>query len=198
MNDLFSRRPIGSAGTEILTLAAAKRSLSIEDDFTGDDVLIQEYLDSAHDYIGRSFNLQLRKQDLELGFRCFPREDRIQIPIWPIQAVLYFRYIDSSGNSHDLTEGTGYKTALDAMPAEVVLPYTGTWPSAVLDTTYPVKVGVTAGYLKGDSPESYPVPGGLMQAMRLLVGRMYEYNSPEVDDATEETLRRLMSNVRLH
>ena len=191
----WSTRPLGAPAEDILTVAAAKAALAIESDFTGDDSLIETYRDFARDHIETSFNLKTRTQEVELLLQCFPRGHKLQIPFGPVQSVEYVRYVDANDEEHDFT---GYETRLYANPPEILLKYAGTWPASALKAADAVRIGLTVGYLKGDSPESYPVPNVIPQAMRLLIGHAYENNAPMVDDATELVLRRLLANTRLY
>jgi len=179
-----------------ITLAQAKKSLEIDEDFTEDDGLVQELIDFAVDFLETGYDIRLSAQRVEYSLGSFPRGNRFPIRIWPVQEVEYFKYTDSGGNETTLVENTNWKAKLTSYPAEIVLPYNATWPGVTLDTVDPLKLGLLVGFVTGDSPEPLPRPACIFQSLRLLIGEGFEERAPRVNDTTAAVIRTLMVNVK--
>lgn len=199
----WSLRLVGPALSEPLSLSQAKLHLKIDDSLTEEDDAITDYVSSAREYLEQAYNLRFAQQQVELLIAQFPTDDRFKLPIWPVQSVDYFRYQDIQNNSYDLLPGIGYLTRLFRKPCELVLPFGAVWPPITLTTADAIQVGLTVGYLRGDSPETLPVPFQAIQAMKLLIGHMYENHSAVTLGTLDQTtptamgVVNLMQNVRL-
>ncbi len=179
-----------------ISLAQAKKSLEIPDDFDGDDSLVLELIAFATDYIEKTYDFALRAQRVEYMLQAFPAGP-IEIPIWPVQSIQYFRYqLASGGAPVELVLGTNYKARLHVKWPQLVLPYNQFWPNGILDTADPITVGLTVGWVRDDSPETLPLPSLVFQACRLLLGGAYEQRQPATDDETERKVRHLLANLR--
>lgn len=191
----YSIRQLGPPAIDCpLTLDQAKKSLEIELDFTDDDTLIDELRVFARDYIEKTFDARLNVQTVEQLEQCFPR-GAFDLRVWPVQAVEYFRYRDSAGDDHELTEGTHFKARLYTNPCQVLLPFSGSWPGATLDTADPIRIGLRVGFITDGSPETLPMPASVVQACRLIVGQSYEHREPFMDDTLAQTVRAILQNT---
>lgn len=72
-------------------------------------------------------------------------------------AITSFTYKDSDGTTHAMTEGADFIVDADSRPGRVMLPYSGSWPTATLWPASPIKIRFTAGMSPGDVEESIKV-----------------------------------------
>lgn len=205
----FSLQLITPPAREPWTLNQAKDHLRIERDFTDEDDQIELYMLAAREYVEGAFNLCLLEQLWEMSLPNFPYEDTIRFPLWPVREVTYFRYTDLSDVTNimsvgGLASGATLRTRLSRKPAEIILAFGQSWPGTVLQTGDGIRIGLSCGYVRGDSPETLPIPNKVLQAMRLLLSHMYE-NRAVVTLGTLDTttplaigLMHLIGNDRLY
>lgn len=194
---------------EPITLTQAKQHLRVPDDLTEFDDLITEYMLSARDFIERTYGLPIMPQKVRLSLAQFPRADRVRLPVWPVQRVDAGRYYTIDGVAHPFTFGDSSTQPvpdlllrLSRKPAEIVVPWAHIWPPAVLQTADAVQFDLTVGFVRGDSPETLPVPAVVLQALRLLIGHMYDIGAAVTvigrpSEPLVLGLDAMMTNVRL-
>ena len=199
----FSLRVITPAAGEPLTLAQAKSHLKIPADLTDEDADVQLYLSAARDYIEQAYNVRFMPQQIEIIFHFFPKGDRFLLPLTPIQSVDYIHYTGSDLVERSLDPTKDVRLSIHRKPAQIVLPWAQVWPPIILDTADAVRIGVTAGFITGGSPETLPLPFGALAAIRLMITHMYENRSAVTLGTLEKTdpvalgIDHLMGNVRL-
>lgn len=131
-------------------------------------------------YLGRSLALQI----LEYGSNSFTAwnwQDGIELPMGPVVRVESFSYVNEAGETVILDDGTASPTLVQyeldtySDPAQVRLPYSGSWPVA---RSHPgsIRIRYLAGYtVPGESPTpDYPLPWSIKAAMLLVLGHLYE------------------------
>ncbi len=199
----FSLRRLSLPAAEPLSLNEAKAHLRIPLDITEFDDLVDGLIAAARTYLEENNNILLVKQDVELILQCFPVEDRIRIPIWPAQAVNYIRWRAADNTTGEMSADIDYDVRIFRKPAEIVLRFAKIWPPIVLATADPVSIGLTIGFLSGDSPELLPMPATVKQSMKLLVDHWYRNGSDVtigslmVSAKLARGVDSLMKNVRL-
>lgn len=181
--------------SEPVTLAKAKAHLRIDPSLVDDDDWVTDCITGAREYLERAYDLKVMPQRWEMRLQNFPHDDRIRFPIGPVQAIPYFKYMDTGGNITSLTVGKGsgfdLLTRLQKKPAEIVLPFGRVWPAVILQMADPIQIGLDLGYVTGASPEVLPMPGQVRQAMYLLIDHYYNNRSAV-------TLGSLMRSDPLH
>jgi len=136
------------------------------------DALITSYAIAAEDYVqwrtGRSFF----ETDYETAFDCF--KDELALPYGtPIKEV-EIKYFDSEGNDAVAVDEDLYFINNAGLIGTVVLHLNKLWPSVTLRP----RAGVQVLYTGGD--DDVDVPNGIKQAVRLLVGAMWEHREGEI------------------
>lgn len=196
--------------SEPITLTRAKTHLKIDPLLTEEDDDIQDYIAAARSYLEETFFVRIMPQKVEMQISQFPREDRIRLVAWPIRSIDYVRYTDINGNVGEMNVGTSTTagatvlTRLNRKPCELKLPFAKIWPTAVLQESDGVQIGMSVGYLRGDSPETLPIPPAVIGAMKLLITNFYENRSAVTNGTLDKTdplaisVGHLMANVRLY
>ena len=202
--------------TEPLTLSQAKAQLGITDDQTDFDALIggtgsgDGYISTARNYIEETYGIAILKQRVRFTIAQFPWEDTIRLPLWPVQSCDAMGYTTADNMFNPMSVGDNtlipipnVLTRLSRKPAELVLPFGQIWPPATLQTTDGVQADFTIGYIRGDSPETLPVPSVVYQAMRLLIGHYFMNREAATvigrpSEALVLGIDSLMANVRLY
>jgi uncharacterized phiE125 gp8 family phage protein len=152
---------------EPVTLEEAKSHRRIES--SDEDVLIVGFIEAAREWCEGYQNRAFITQTWELALDCFPPEDRIRIPKPPLQSVESIKYYDTDETEHTFSADS-YHVDTYSEPGRVVLKYGETWPSDTLRTANGVIIQFTAGY----SDTAATVPEKVKQAIKVLVGHLYE------------------------
>jgi len=186
---------------EPLTVADARAHSRVTQ--TAEDGLIQDYIKAARRYAEGVLNKQLITATWRQKFNAFPGE--IKIPVMPYQAneptTTTIAYLDSNGDSQDLTEGTHFRVAADAWPAIIYPEYGTEWPA-----TYDDLEAVTLTWKAGYGDDSEYIPDTIRQALRLAVALQIEFREPIVVGAgvkaiplnTVDTLLGLHGTARVY
>lgn len=190
-------RVVNQPYEEPLELEAVKAHLRV--DFSDEDAMIQGYITAARELAETECGRAFVTQDWELGLDDFPYGDRFRLPGGQLQEVLSFVYTDSELQDHTMTAGTDYVLNQYAEPAEVVLPFSGMWPAAVLNTASAVRIQFRLGY-----ETAADVPTQATQAMLMLIGDWYVNREDVVIGRTSTVaaklpngVDRLLTNLRL-
>jgi uncharacterized phiE125 gp8 family phage protein len=164
--------------TEPVTVAEVKAALNI--DFSDDDALIEDFITAAREYYEANTNLALLTQTVTQVVEGFPRP-RVNNPLglirlfkYPIQSLSSVTYYDEDDNVQTLTVGGGTpEVELDsyAMPSTIFLntKNLSAWPATRTDRPNAVTLVYTCGYTSAAL-----VPQAVKNAIKLLVGEMYE------------------------
>ena len=167
---------------EPVALADIKAHLRITG--TDEDALLTAMIEAARDYCEKYQNRAYITQTWELALDRFPpenyirifnlplqavSENYIRIPLPPLQSDLSVKYYGTDDTEYTFPV-TDYQVDIHSQPGRVVLGYGKSWPSITLRPANGVIITFTAGY--GDTADD--VPEGVKQAIKVLVGNMYE------------------------
>lgn len=179
--------------TEPITTAEAKLFLRV--DVTTDDSLIDSLVTAARQQIEEEIHRSLITQTWTLRMDSWPdypaHYDR-GIPLFrpPVQSVTSIQYVDTSGSTQTLA-AADYRVDATTSPGRVHPVWGTVWP-AIRFVTQAITVEYTAGY--GDGASS--IPGAILQAMRLLLGDMYELRSETmVGSRMQPTMRKAVERL---
>ena len=155
---------------EPLSLEEIEDHLRLSETSTGaEDAVLLFFLETARRYAERVQNRAYLEQVWTLTLDTWPKGDYIQIPRPPLIGVASVVYYATGGTAATMTAGNYYVDTASE-PGRVHLGYGETWPSETLRPANGVAVTFTAGY--GSVPTA--VPTEIKQALKLLVGHMYE------------------------
>ena len=156
---------------EPLTLEEAEDHLRISETSTGvEDDLVLGYITAARRYSEKFQNRAYLHQTWNLILDDFPNGDYIEVPLPPLVSVTHVKYYPTGGTAATMTAST-YIVDTDSEPGRVHLGYGEVWPSATLRPANGVEVQFICGY--GSAASSIPLE--IKQAIKLLVGHMYEH-----------------------
>ena len=174
--------------SEPVTLAEAK--LHVRQDLDTDDTLITGLITAAREEVERISWHALLTQTWELVLDRWPAGDAIELPRPPLQSVTSVKYTDSSG-AETTWSAANYVVDTDSTPGRIVLAYSVTWPTVVLQPTGGIRVRYVAGWTSAAN-----VPQAIKQALLLLVGHWYETREDTVKAATDTIARGVADLLR--
>jgi uncharacterized phiE125 gp8 family phage protein len=190
--------------SEPITLAEARRWLNMtDDDDTEQDpeieLLIRAMRRYAEAYTGRRFC----DTELELCLDYFPRV--IEFPVAPLIGVDYVRYIDTNGelqSFYDAGSPTIGASLVDidlrSRPGRIQPAYGEQWPTIRGGDFNPVRIGFTAGYGTGGSPEDLSViPAELKVWMRQRLATLFENREAIIVGVSVNEIPRAMHDALL-
>ena len=156
---------------EPLTLEQIESHLRLSETSTGaEDGLLQIFLTAARRYCELVQGHAYIEQTWKLILDDFPSGAFIKIPRPPLMSVTHVKSYGTGGTATTMTAGR-YYVDTDSEPGRVHLGYGESWPSTVLRPASGVEVQFVAGY--GSAASS--VPSEVKQAIKLVVGHMYEH-----------------------
>lgn len=167
--------------SEPVSLAELRAWLGMTDDNDTEQdgemlVLLAAFRRYAEKYTGRRFV----DTDLELLLDCWPGHV-LELPVAPIVAVDYIRYLDVNGALQTLYDVTGSPSVgedlvqIDLEGRRIQPAYGTAWPYLRGYDFSSVRVGFTAGYGTGGSPEDLSViPAELKVWLRLRLATLFE------------------------
>jgi uncharacterized phiE125 gp8 family phage protein len=164
---------------------------SAEDEYI--EGLITVARDIVQDHTGR----RLINQTWNYYIDEWPCKDNIKLPYAPLVSVSSIKYTDCNGTVYTLSTDE-YIVDTNSEPGRIVLPYDGNWPSVTLYPVNPINIEYVSGY--GTSTN---VPKTIKQAMKLIVGDLYENRENSRDTKYGElkeiplAARRLLANKRV-
>ena len=153
---------------EPVTLTEARQHLRI--DALDEDDLILSFIKAATKYSENTQNRAYMDQTWDLTLDIFPNGDIINIPLPPLQSVSSVTYYGTGGTSNTLTAST-YVVDINSEPGRLSLAYNEVWPNETLRPVNGVVVRFVAGYGSATSA----VPNMAKQAIKLMVGHMFEH-----------------------
>ena len=153
---------------EPVTLTEARQHLRI--DALDEDDLILSFIKAATKYSENTQNRAYMDQTWDLTLDIFPNGDIINIPLPPLQSVSSVTYYGTGGTSNTLTAST-YYVDTNSEPGRLSLAYNEVWPNEALR---PVN-GVVVRFLAGYGSTTSAVPNMAKQAIKLMVGHMFEH-----------------------
>ena len=156
---------------EPLTLEQIEDHLRLSETSTGaEDGLLLIFLASARRYCELVQGHAYIEQTWQLVLDDFPSGDYIEIPRPPLMSVTHVKSYGTGGTTTTMTAGRYYVDTA-SKPGRVHLGYGESWPSTTLRPASGVEVQFVAGY--GSAASS--VPQEVKQAIRLVIGHMYEH-----------------------
>ena len=158
---------------EPIGLDQAKAHLRIDDD--SDDEMILSLITAARMMAEQILNRPLITQTLVYKLDAWPDGDII-LPRPPVQSVTSVAYVDSAGDSQTWDSGS-YDVFLDDWNPRIAPVYGGTWPTALAQNDA-IAVTYVAGY--GDTGLVVPAP--ILQAMLLMVDKLYAGDCEKTGD----------------
>lgn len=165
--------PITGTVTEPITLQEARLHLRLDADGSpashSDDsivsMLISVARQAAEQYLGKTIAMQ----SFELALDVFP-EGPVSLETWPVVSITSIEYQDPNGVVQTLTPDK-YVFDYFSKPAQIVVKEI--WPPTKNETNA-IKITFVAGHTDGQSPNVYPLPIPVKQAMLLTIGHLYE------------------------
>lgn len=161
---------------DVITLDDAKKQLKLED-FTFDDALIQEYINSAVSEAENIANRALYTKLYSIRFDSW-RQDVVP-KIQRINTITAFFYIDEDGNEVDLTASiSDYVELIQINEYASMIRFKDfdNLPNLAEDTFNAVRFTVNVGYSKAT------LPAQIKQAVKLLVTDSYNFRNTRVQD----------------
>ena len=159
---------VTAPASEPITTSVAKVHLRV--DHSVDDTLIDALCAAAREYVETGTRRKCITQTWDLKLDRFPGGDTIWLPFPPVTSVTSISYLDTNGDSQVLAT-TVYDTSFPSGPkadcARISLAYQQTWPQTY-DAINAVTIRFVCGYASASA-----VPGGLVAAMKLLLGHWY-------------------------
>jgi uncharacterized phiE125 gp8 family phage protein len=200
------------AAGEQITLAEAKLHLRVDDDGGSppahpDDPLITALISAAREWCEGYTGLALVPQTFELGGSSFGSSSLwmpcscyryssdgvsqqynsyVELPMGPVSSVAQVTYIDGEGAEQTIAS-SDYVLDDYSNPARLYTAFGSSWPTAQ-NSANSSRIRYRAGYdLPADSPNPNPIPFSIVQAMKLIIGHLYE-NRENTTDANLELL----------
>ena len=132
--------------------------------------MILSFIEAATDYCEDLQNRAYMDQTWDLTLDGFPNGDIINIPLPPLQAVSSVTYYGTGGTPNTMTT-TSYVVDTNSEPGRLSLAYNEVWPN---ETLRPVN-GVVIRFVAGYGSVATAVPTMTKQAIKLMVGHMFEH-----------------------
>lgn len=151
-----------TAPTDPVTLAQARLHLRVTD--TSEDALITSLITAARQYCEHYTRRAIGAQTLEIALEEFPDDDEIELPMSPVTAITYVKYIATDGTLTTLSSGS-YSLDDYSHVSRVLLAYNTCWP-----LTQDVDNAVFIRYVAGATT----TPATVIAAMKLMIGHLYE------------------------
>lgn len=172
---------------EPVALADAKAHLRI--DHTLEDALIQSLIITSRLHIEAALGLALITQSWSYSLDRWPRTQRLNMPIRPVQAVASVRVWSSDGTSTTLPPSSFF---LDGQGLPARLAWLGTGPLADPERTVNgIEIAFTAGF----GAASSDVPATIQHAILLLVAHWYENREPIEIGTTTNAIPAMVSEL---
>lgn len=159
---------------EPVTLAEGRRWLNMtDDDDTDQDPEILLVLKAMRRYAEKYTGRRFCDTELELLLDCWPGR-RFEIPVAPLLAVNYVKYLDTGGTLQTL-DASKYEVDIKSVPGRIQPAYMETWPSLRGGDLNAVQIGFAAGYGTGGSPDDLSViPEELKVWLRIRLATLFE------------------------
>lgn len=190
---------------EPITLAEARAHLVMDDDLTGDNSLISEFIIGAREKIEQFTNRSIVTQTLKLYLDAWPYDKRadghpsqIILRRPPVQSVTSVQYVDTDGVTQTF-DSSKWVADTDAEPGRLYPAYGEVWPP-VRAQPKAITVTYTAGY-GVPSVDSDAVPVLIKRAAYLTVNSWYENREEFLVGVTvnelPEGVKRVLSSLRI-
>jgi len=187
----FALRQTAAPAAEPVTLDETRNHLRVEHD--RDDVLIEQQIASARDYIEGETGRQLITATWLLAFDAFP-STVIRIPKPPLQSITSVKYYDGDGVQQTM-DAADFQVDVYAEPGRITPAYGTSWPTtrAMLNA---VQVTFVAGFGDASTDVAAAVLGQkLRQAVLLMVAHMYEFREPVITGTIVNTVPMAVKSI---
>jgi len=165
---------------DALTLAQAKLHLRVDN--SDDDALITSIVSAATDYVERRSNRSLCARVWNAEADRFPTAGReMVIAKSPFVSVQTLSYVTTNAATITLVQDTDYRVTVANDIGRIRLPLGATQWAATAAIPDAVRVTFTAGYAT-----QALIPQGLVQAVRLMLGHLYENREAVSENAGSE------------
>lgn len=141
-----------------------------------DEGLISDLIPAARERAEEFTGLCLAPSTWE--YRVDSLDDRIRIPMQPITSITSVEYVDTDGNVQTLSTSL-YVADIHRRPPEIRRGWNVIYPT-VRNEPGCVRITFEAGPTDGESPNPYPLPRPIYQAMMLIIGHLYEHREDVV------------------
>lgn len=183
-------------GSSTLVTPPTGLPVSVEDlkahtriDHATEDPQLTQLVKAATTWVEQKTRRALLTQTWDIRLDYFPR--LVELPWTPLQTVDTVEYIDDTGATATLTEGTHYQVDQYSAPPVMAPAYGTVWPVLRGETLNAVRIRVTVGYGK---PKD--VPKDLRYAILMLCDHWYEHRGAISELRLEETPMALQSILR--
>lgn len=166
--------------SEPITTAEAKIHLRVEHGV--DDELIGTLIPAARHTVETGTGRKCGSQTWDMKLDCFP-SGAIVLPYPPVSSVTSVTYVDSNGTTQTWSSAyytTDLPSGDDSAPARIYPIYGQSYPS-IRSQRNAVTVRFVCGFTT--------VPGGMLAAMKLLIGHWYANREAVVVGAISQTLQ---------
>jgi len=134
---------------------------------------------------------QLLTATYDYYLQKFPSDDFIKLPYGNLATVTSVSYTDSDGTVTTMTVTTDYLVETNGEGiGRIVLPYEGTWPTATLYPSNPIKIRYTCGWTAAAS-----IPKPLKRAVKLAAEDSYYHFDRH--DILKEAIQNLCASYRV-
>lgn len=169
-------RPSNNVAAEPITLDTARLHLRLDTEGSPpahpDDSLVEALITASREAAESYTGLAIAHQSYTLALDAFP-DNAIVLGKWPINAISSITYKDAN-NVQQTVSAADYFLDNYARPGEVALQPTKSWPQTA-PVANAVIVTFTAGFTNDLSPNPYPLPKSLKQALLLTIGHLYDH-----------------------
>jgi len=165
--------------------------------YNPEDDDIESFITVARDIVEGHTGRRLITQTWNYYLDEWPCKDHIKIPYAPLVSVSSVKYTDCDGTEYTMSTDS-YIVDTKSEPGRIVLQCDGSWPSVTPYPVNPINIEYVAGY--GTSTN---VPKTIKQAMKLIVGDLYENRENSRDTKYGElkeiplAAKRLLANKRV-
>ena len=135
-----------------------------------EDTLLLSFIEVARGYCEKYQGRAYLDQTWDLVLDDWPNGNIIDIPLPPLQTVSYVYYYGTGGTANTMTAST-YIVDSNSEPGRVSLGYGEVWPS---ETLRPIN-GVKVRFICGEGSVASAVSSGVKEAIKLIVGDLYEH-----------------------
>lgn len=135
-----------------------------------DDALVEALITAARESAEIYTGLAIASQTYQLALDAFPEGD-IELDIWPVSSITSITYVDEAGATQTLAT-TEYELDEYHRPSHIHLKYQKSWPKTRTQHNA-VLITLVAGFTDHLSPNTYPTPLSIKQAMLLTIGHLY-------------------------
>lgn len=167
--------PSNNFASEPISLETARLHLRLDTEGSPpahpDDSLVEVLISVAREAAEQYTACAIVQQDYTLALDAFP-EKEIVLGTWPVNSIAAVTYKDSDNQVQTLSSSEYFLDNF-SKPAKLHLQPGKAWP-ATATVANCVAVQFNAGHTDEDSPNPYPLPKAVKQALLLLIGHLYE------------------------